>query len=135
MAAGMAAFNGLMTGNGPADPRERAIWEKTHQAMSIRVGDQWVSYQGIEPLSTIASMVADIAQLAGMGAIDSAERLGGQLAFSIGAAITDKSYLSGLADIAKALDPREMTPQGFYTKLACHRQQLCSVFRGTQGPV
>ena len=117
MAAGMAAFNGLMTGNGPAEPRERAIWEKTHQAMSIRVGDQWVSYQGIEPLSTIASMVADIAQLAGMGAIDSAERLGGQLAFSIGAAITDKSYLSGLADIAKALDPREMTPQGFTRSL------------------
>lgn len=117
MAAGMAAFNGLMTGNGPADPRERAIWEKTHQAMSIRVGDQWVSYQSIEPLSTIASMVADIAQLAGMGSIDSAERLGGQLAFSIGAAITDKSYLSGLADIASALDPREMTPQGFTRSL------------------
>jgi hypothetical protein len=106
-----------MTGNGPANPRERAIWQQTHQPMSIRVGDQWVSYQGIEPLSTIASMVADIAQLAGMGAIDSAERLGGQLAFSIGAAITDKSYLSGLADIAKALDPREMTPDGFTRSL------------------
>jgi hypothetical protein len=117
MAAGLAAASGLVTGNGPADPRERAIWEKTHAPMSIKVGDSWISYQSIEPLSTIVSMVADIGQLAAMGSIDSAERLAGQLAFSIGAGIVDKSYLSGLADIAKALDPREMTPNGFTRSL------------------
>jgi hypothetical protein len=117
LAAGLASASGLITGNGPADPRERAVWEKTHAPMSIKIGDSWVSYQSIEPLSTIVSMVADIGQLASMGAVDSAERIAGQLAFSIGAGITDKSYLSGLADIARALDPREMTPNGFTRSL------------------
>jgi hypothetical protein len=113
MSAGLAALSGQVTGNGPADPRERAIWERTHQPMSVKIGGKWVSYQGIEPFSSIVSAVADIAGLGAAGSLDSAERLAGQLAFSIAAAVTEKSYVAGLADIAAALDPSNLTPDGF----------------------
>ena len=112
-AAGLAAMSGLVTGNGPADPRERAIWEKTHAPMSIKIGDSWISYQGIEPLASIASTAADIGMLLAAGAENDAERLAGQLAFAIGAAVTEKSFVAGLADIAAILDPKNMTPDGF----------------------
>lgn len=112
-AAGLAAMAGNVTGNGPADPRERAIWERTHAPMSIKIGDSWVSYQGIEPFASIVSLTADIAGLAAMGSIDNAEVLAGQLAFSLAAAVTEKSFVAGLADIAAMLDPQNMSPDGF----------------------
>lgn len=35
---------GLMTGPGPSDPHDNALWQQTHQPYSIRVGDKWVNY-------------------------------------------------------------------------------------------
>lgn len=110
---GLAAMNGSVTGNGPADPKERDIWLRTNRPMSIKVGNNWVSYQSLEPLSTIISTVADIAMLANMGSANAAERIAGQLGFAIAAAVTQKSYLSGLADIAEMVDPTNLTPEGF----------------------
>jgi hypothetical protein len=110
---GMAALAGNVTGNGPVDPRERDIWLKAgNRPMSLRIGDNWVSYQPFEPLSTIMSTVADIAMLANMGSANAAERLAGQVGFALAAAITEKSYLAGLAGLSDMLDPRNMTPNG-----------------------
>lgn len=110
---GMAALAGNVTGNGPVDPRERDIWLKAgNRPMSIRIGDSWVSYQALEPLSTLMTTVADIAMLANMGPADAAERLAGQTAFALAAAVTEKSYLAGLAGLSDMLDPRNMTPNG-----------------------
>jgi hypothetical protein len=110
---GMAALNGLITGNGPVDPEERTIWlNRGYRPMSLKVGDAWISYQSIEPLSTIMATVADIAMLANMGAAEAAERAGGQVAFAIAAAVTEKSYLAGLAGLSEMLDPRNMTADG-----------------------
>ncbi len=110
---GMAALNGLVTGNGPVDAEERAIWlNRGYRPMSLKVGDNWISYQPIEPLATIMASVADIAMLANMGAADAAERAAGQVAFAIAAAVTEKSYLAGLAGLSEMLDPRNMTADG-----------------------
>ena len=109
---GMAALAGNVTGNGPVDLREREVWLKTHQPMSLKVGDTWVSYQSLEPLSTLMATVSDIAMLANMGPADAAERLAGQVGFALAAAITEKSYLAGLAGLSEMLDPRNMTAKG-----------------------
>jgi len=81
--------------------------------MSIRMGDKWVSYQGIEPLSSIMSLAGDAVMLAKMGSADAAERLIGQIGFSVAAAVTEKSFLAGLATIGDLLNPKNMTPRGF----------------------
>jgi hypothetical protein len=110
---GMAALNGIITGNGPMDAEERAIWlNRGYRPLSIKIGDSWVSYQPFEPLSTIMATVADIAMLANMGAADAAKRIAGQAVFALGAAVTEKSYLAGLASLSDMLDPRNLTVNG-----------------------
>jgi hypothetical protein len=98
-----------MTGNGPYDQQERALWLKTHQPRSLRIGNKWVSYESLEPLATIMTTVADIALLARMGNQSFAEKLAGQTIFALTAAITEKSYLAGLTAIAAVLDPSNLS--------------------------
>lgn len=112
-AAGTLALSGVMTGNGPADPEENALWLKTHQPRSVKLGMGknaiWVSYESIEPLSTIMSTVADIAMLARMGNQSGAEKLVGQLTYAFTAAVTEKSMLAGLTGLAQVLDPKNLS--------------------------
>jgi hypothetical protein len=48
-----------------------------------------------------------------MGSADAAERIIGQLGFSIAASVTDKSFLAGLSTMADLLDPKRMNPKKF----------------------
>jgi hypothetical protein len=78
--AGLAASE-LITGNMPADPRERNRWKTLDiRPRSIKIGDRWVSYNTIEPLSNILAASADIVMLAKTGLNeDWVENLVGQL--------------------------------------------------------
>ena len=38
--------NDALTGDGPSDPGQRKVWAETHQPNSLRIGNQWYSYQG-----------------------------------------------------------------------------------------
>jgi len=109
-APALFAFNDNLTGNGPPPGDEREAWLQIYQPMSIRAGGKWVSYAGIEPLSSIMAMTGDAVMLAKMGSADAAERLIGQLGFSIAASITDKSYLAGLSTLSELLDPKRQSP-------------------------
>ena len=55
------ASQGLLTGNGPADPELRKIWLRNNQPMSITRG-KFFSYASIEPLNLVFSLAADLAQ-------------------------------------------------------------------------
>ena len=107
------AFNDNLTGNGPPPGPERDSWLLTNQPMSIRAGNTWVSYQGLEPLSSIMAMAGDAVMLGKMGSADAAERIIGQLGFSIAASVTDKSFLAGLSTMADLLDPKNMNAKRF----------------------
>lgn len=81
----MVAWMGIhdrITGDSPKDPKERALWELDgRRANSIRITnpitgkDEWRDYTWFEPMSTIASTVADIvalqAHIAATGDVDS----------------------------------------------------------------
>ena len=109
--AGVLAMSGAMTGNGPIDKEERKIWLLENQPMSLKVGNRWVSYQSLEPLSTIMAVVADAGMLARMGGQTWAEKIIGQLAYSVAAAMTEKSFLAGLSSLSAALDPKNITDE------------------------
>jgi hypothetical protein len=51
---------GLLTGGGPQNPKDRAVWSQTHQPYSIRVGDTWVSYRKLDILGGLLSIPASI---------------------------------------------------------------------------
>jgi hypothetical protein len=107
---GGLAANELMTGNLPADPRERARWQTLGiRPRSVKIGDKWVSYNTLEPLSNLLAGAADIVMLARNGLNeDWVESLAGQLGLSIAASLTEKSYFAGLEALAALADPSKL---------------------------
>jgi hypothetical protein len=60
----MMAFNGMITGSAPSDPKERkALFATGWKPYSFRVGDAYVSYQGYEPLHGMLGFAADCANM------------------------------------------------------------------------
>ena len=103
-----------VTGNYPPDPDERAAWKaEGRPPMSIKVGGKWVSYASFEPINSFLSVTADIVRIAKMGGADAASRAIQQLAYSIFAGYTDKSFLAGLSEIGEIFSPKNMNdPSG-----------------------
>lgn len=68
VAAGVTGFafsmaeEGAITGLGPSDPRERAEWLKYNKPRSIKIGDEWYSYEGVDPFATYLTIMADTVQ-------------------------------------------------------------------------
>jgi hypothetical protein len=107
--AGLAA-NEMITGNLPADPRERARWQTLGiRPRSVKIGDRWMSYNTLEPLSNILAASADLVMLAKSGVNEEwVETLVGQLGLSIAASLTEKSYFAGLEALAAIADPSQL---------------------------
>jgi hypothetical protein len=107
--AGLAA-NEMITGNMPADPRERARWQTLGiRPRSVKIGDKWISYNTLEPLSNILAASADIVMLAKSGLNeDWVETLAGQLGLSIAASLTEKSYFAGLEALSNFTNPTDL---------------------------
>ena len=103
-----------ITGNLPHDPNERKAWRSEGRpAMSIKVGDKWVSYASFEPINSMLSIVADAMRLVKIGGADAASNVMRQLQYSIMAAYTEKSFLAGISTLGEMLNPRSLTdPSG-----------------------
>lgn len=98
-----------ITGNVPYDPLERQAWkEEGRPGMAIKVGNTWVSYASLEPINSMLSIVADTMRLVKIGGADAAGNVMRQLAYSITAGYTDKSFLAGISAIGQMMDPKNM---------------------------
>jgi 23S rRNA maturation mini-RNase III len=99
-------MNTDVTGNMPHDAASRDAWRAENRPpYSIKIGGVWVSYLGIEPFTSMLSLVADAGRLAKMGVAEGASQALSQLGYSMSAAFTDRSMLSGFTDIAALLEP------------------------------
>lgn len=111
------AANGEITGAAPKDPGAREQWERLGvQEYSIRVGDRWVSYRRMEPVSTMLAIGADLSAIAHNTAMDDsgnadlAEVLGPALGAAI-QTVTNKTYLTSMAEFIQfAEDPQRYGP-------------------------
>ena len=66
MTAAGLAMSGMITGSAPSDQKERAaLFETGWKPYSIRIGNQYVSYQGYEPIQTICGFAADSVNILG----------------------------------------------------------------------
>lgn len=117
MLVGSMLTMGLMTditGNLPFDPNERSAWKaEGRPPMSIKVGNKWVSYGALEPVNSMLSIVADTMRLVKIGGADAASDIMRQLAYSITAGYTDKSFLAGVSALGQMMDPKNLNdPSG-----------------------
>ena len=107
--AGVAAFTGNLTGNGPSDPQEKQIWLQNNYPRSIKIPgtNKWLDYSRIEPFNMILGAVADVYYGLASGQLRErdAEYLMGHLTYTIAMNLTNRSYFAGLTPLGQILTP------------------------------
>ena len=97
---------GQLTGSMPSDPAKRqAFIDSGTPVNSVKIGDQWFSYAGIEPLHTILALVSDGMDAAKDVALNrgSTSELAGGIAGALKAAFLDKTFTESLSNMLIAL--------------------------------
>ena len=95
--AGQWFMNGNLTGNGPQNRQQRALWKDAgYKPRSIRIGEVWVGYDAFEPFNQILAAVADIGDNMELMGPDWAEQNLAKQALVVAQMVTSKSYLAGL---------------------------------------
>ena len=62
--AGILSSQGMITGGGPKDYELRKVlYRKGWRPYSIKIGDKWVSYGRLEPLSVVIGTLADFIEI------------------------------------------------------------------------
>jgi hypothetical protein len=100
--AGFAA-EGNISGRGPARKEERDALERTGwKPYSIKVGDEWFSYAGLEPISALMAIAADYAEYAKYepDATKLEEVFLGGI-FATYHYLSEQPYMQGVADVGK----------------------------------
>lgn len=101
-------YTGGLTGNGPADREARNAWiQSGWRPRSIRLGNQWVSYDSLEPFTSFLAMTADIGDNANLLGETATQGWYKKIAYLIGMNVSNKSFLAGLGPLTEvlALDP------------------------------
>lgn len=120
LTGGLAAFNGILIGNGPPDPQEKKIWMQNNQPRSINLTklsmgkiqgekgkDKFMDISRFEPFGQILTAVADLAAMTTAGQLseDRASYLAGYLTYAVAMNFTNKSYMQGVVPLGQALTP------------------------------
>jgi hypothetical protein len=111
-----AVNQGLITGSDPKDGRP---------PFSIKVGDEWYSYQRVEPLATVFGMAADSSDLIRKYKADltpeqdkDISKYLGAYAKAVQANIFEKSFMEGLSKAMFAMTDPERYGSGFLNQYA-----------------
>lgn len=100
-----AALDGQITGGRPPDSaKARLLYADGWQPYSVRVGDKWVSYSRLDPLSTTIGVAADMATLPENLSERQSDDKATMLVASIMGNLASKTWLSGMSDFVSALD-------------------------------
>lgn len=104
-AAYFLAAEGMITGGGPKDPRERAVMMKSGwRPYSVKVGDQWISYSGFEPISTLLGVASDMQEVGEALTDPELNDVGGLVVASVTNNFINKTYMSGLSDFFEVVN-------------------------------
>lgn len=107
-AAAALTLEGRITGPGPSDPGQRALWLRDRQPFSLRIGDQWFSYARLEPFATLFGSVAGVLEAAQAGEASDADitAVAADVVQGIAQNLTSKTFLSGpVAAMEALMDP------------------------------
>jgi hypothetical protein len=113
------AADGDITGAPPSDQNKaRLLYANGWQPYSFKVGDQYISYQRMDPFSSTIGIAADLATK-GEGMTDKQrENAAVMLTTSIMANMANKTWLGGLSDALAALKEPEMNAERFTKRMA-----------------
>tara|TARA_R110002012_G_scaffold38935_2_gene108059 strand:+ start:17 stop:1192 length:1176 start_codon:yes stop_codon:yes gene_type:complete len=105
------ASSGNLTGGGPKDYKQKKILEQAGwQPYSIKVGDDYFSYQRADPFSSMLGIFADIndiSRYAPPEMQEEVESLGFNVAVAFARNMGSKTYLQGVMDLAGLMEDPE----------------------------
>jgi len=108
------AKEGKITGGGPADDNARQLMQADGwQPYSIKVGDKWVSYARMDPLSTTLGVAADIATKGDEMTEGQRQHAAALVAASVIKNLSNKTWLSGVSDLVNTIDDPVRNLGGF----------------------
>jgi|11BtaG_2_1085332.scaffolds.fasta_scaffold02043_2 hypothetical protein len=109
--------NGSITGGGPSDERQKkALQAAGWQPYSIKIGDEYFSYQRLDPIATPLGIIADIVETGVLETKDfnetDLEHATQSFLLAMTRNVTNKSYLAGIQTFTDALsDPDRFVPR------------------------
>ncbi len=102
---GGLAAEGLISGSGPKDPKESAVWRLAgNQAHSVRIGDFWYDVRGLGPQGMLMGVAADLYDVAHKASDGDFEKAAAMLHHAFMQNILDQSFMKGPADLIKAVE-------------------------------
>lgn len=120
---GVAAFSlaleGKITGGGPADPREMALWRASgKQPYSMKIGNTYYSFARFEPLGMIFGVSADMAEISKAATDAEAEDIAVMALASITKNLTSKTWLRGPSEAIEAITDPERYGEQYVSRFA-----------------
>ena len=97
------AMAGNIRGNGPVDAGERKKMRDNFffRSKTIKVGNAWISFSGVEPLDTLLTLMGDLAYYGSDLGVDLKQDFFDKVAWTISASFADKTFVSGLEPLIK----------------------------------
>lgn len=90
-------LDGKITGGGPSNPAERKALEMTGwQPYSVKMGDKYLSYERLEPISTLIGLSADIGSIMGQAGDTETEEFIAAASAATFRNMANKTFLSGM---------------------------------------
>jgi hypothetical protein len=125
MGMGLAAA-GKMTGSGPDDPKERAVWQAQGiQPYSVKIGDSWYSYKRLGVFGLHLGIAADMFLVAQKASEKEMSDAAGTFVHAIAKNVIDQSCFKGPSDLLRAV-----TEKGYWRALRSKLPDwLCPLFK------
>ena len=99
----MYAHAGNIRGNGPVNANERKLMRDNFgwQPKTIKIGNKWVSYAGVEPFDTLLALVGDLAYYKNDLGSNMTDQFMEKALWTISAGFTNKTFMAGLEPVVK----------------------------------
>ena len=103
--AGLLAAEGYVSGSGPTDRNDAAMWRLAgNQAHSVRIGEMWYDIHRLGPVGMLISLAADLYEMSHTAAEGDFSEAAAHLHHAITQNVLDQSFMKGPADLIKAID-------------------------------
>ena len=103
--AGTLAAQGYLSGSGPTDPAEGAMWRLAgNQAHSVRIGDIWYDIHKLGPMGLLMSTAADFYDVGHAISEEDGADAAGKIMHAFTQNVLDESFMRGPAELLRAIE-------------------------------
>lgn len=121
------AMEGNISGAGPTDPKRREFLRQSNpgwQPFSVKIGDKWVSYAGLEPIGGLMGMAATLAEVGSVYAKDDDSDWTDLMLYAALVPfkyVGELPFMSGMANLTSLIEELKRDPTGERASAAANK--------------